>query len=74
MMVNAPPPPPPGPDASLTYAVQTQLIRLGYMRPPADGVSGPRTSGAISQYESVSGLPVDGYPSPPLLARLQATP
>ena len=75
MMVNAPPPPPPpGPDTSLTYAVQTQLIRLGYMRPPPDGVSGPRTSAAISQYESVSGLPVDGYPSPPLLARLQATP
>ena len=74
MMVNAPPPPPPGPDTSLTYAVQTQLIRLGYMRPPADGVSGPRTSSAISQYESVSGLPVDGFPSPPLLARLQATP
>jgi hypothetical protein len=74
MMVNASPPPPPGPDASLTYAVQTQLIRLGYMRPPADGVSGPRTSGAISQYEAVSGLPVDGFPSPPLLARLQATP
>ena len=48
MMVNAPPPPP-GPDTSLTYAVQTQLIRLGYMRPPADGVSGPRTSAAISQ-------------------------
>ena len=74
MMVNAPPPPPPGPDTSLTYAVQTQLIRLGYMRPPADGVSGPRTSAAISQYQSVSGLPVDGFPSPPLLARLQATP
>ena len=73
MMVNAPPPPP-APDTSLTYAVQQQLIRLGYLRPPADGVSGPRTSTAISQYESVYGLPVDGIPSPPLLARLQATP
>ena len=34
MMVNAPPPPPPGPDTGLTYAVQTQLIRLGYLRRP----------------------------------------
>lgn len=73
MMVNAPPPAP-APDTSLTYAIQQQLIRLGYLRPPADGVSGPRTSAAISQYESVSGLPVDGIPSSPLLARLQATP
>ncbi len=75
MMVNAPPPPPPpGPGTGLTYAVQQQLIRLGYLGGPADGVAGPRTSVAISQYESVSGLPVDGFPSPPLLARLQATP
>lgn len=73
MMVNAPPPPPYA-DMDLTRAVQMQLIRLGYMRPPADGVSGPRTSAAISQFESVSGLPVDGVPSPPLLGRLQQTP
>jgi peptidoglycan hydrolase-like protein with peptidoglycan-binding domain len=72
MMVNAPPPPPPG--GNLTYAVQTQLIRLGYLRPPADGVAGPQTSAAISQFESVSGMPVDGVPSPQLLAHLQAMP
>jgi hypothetical protein len=72
MMVNAPPPP--APDSSITYAVQTQLNRLGYLRSPPDGVSGPQTSAAISQFESVSGMPVDGVPSPPLLARLQATP
>jgi hypothetical protein len=75
MMVNAPPPPPPPPPgANLTYAVQTQLNRLGYLHAPPDGVSGPQTSAAISQFESVSGLPVDGVPSPQLLARLQATP
>ena len=74
MMVNAPPPPPPPPSGNLTYAVQTQLNRLGYLRSPPDGVSGPQTSNAISQFESVSGLPVDGVPSPQLLARLQATP
>lgn len=72
MMVNSPPPGPP--DISLTAAVQQQLIRLGYLRGPADGVAGPQTASAISQYESVSGMPVDGMPSPPLLARLQATP
>lgn len=73
MMVNAPPPPPmSGPE--LTRAVQMQLIRLGYLRGAADGAMGPMTSSAISQYESVSGLPVDGVPSPPLLARLQSTP
>jgi hypothetical protein len=74
MMVNAPPPPPAPPDMNLTRAVQVQLNRLGYLHAPADGVLGPQTGAAISQYESVSGLPVDGYPSPPLLARLQATP
>ena len=73
MMVNSPPPPGP-PDISLTAAVQQQLIRLGYLHGPADGVAGPQTASAISQFESVSGMPVDGMPSPPLLARLQATP
>ena len=73
MMVQSPPPPPfAGPD--LTRAVQTQLIRLGYMHGPADGVVGPNTATAISQFQGVSGLPVDGSPSSPLLARLQATP
>jgi peptidoglycan hydrolase-like protein with peptidoglycan-binding domain len=50
------------------------LIRLGYLRGAADGVSGPQTSNAIAQFESAAGLPVDGYPSPPLLATLEATP
>ncbi len=73
MMVQSPPPPP-GSSYDLTRAVQMQLIRLGYLHAAADGVVGPQTSAAISQYESVSGLPVDGMPSGPLLARLQATP
>jgi putative peptidoglycan binding protein len=73
MMVQSPSPPPYGYDMDLTRAVQVQLMRLGYMRGPADGISGPQTSTAISQFESISGLPVDGMPSPPLLARLQAT-
>lgn len=72
--MSQPPPPPPGPDISLTQAVQMELIRLGYLRGAADGVVGPQTASAISQFESMSGLPVDGYPSAPLLARLHATP
>jgi peptidoglycan hydrolase-like protein with peptidoglycan-binding domain len=74
MMVNAPPPPPAMPDPNLVVATQQQLIRLGYLHPPADGVSGPATSTAISRFEAAAGLPVDGVPSGPLLARLQATP
>jgi hypothetical protein len=68
----APPPPPPS-SGSLTQAVQVQLIRLGYLPPPADGVLGPQTSAAIANFERATGLPVDGTPSPPLLARLQQT-
>jgi len=71
MMVNAPPP---VPDAGLIVATQQQLIRLGYLHPPADGVAGPATSTAISHFEVAAGLPADGVPSGPLLARLQATP
>jgi hypothetical protein len=69
MMVNTPTY---GSDLDLTRAVQAQLIRLGLLRGGADGVMGPQTSNAISQFESGSGLPVDGVPSPQLLAQLQA--
>ena len=41
MMVNAPTSAPP-PSGNLTYAVQTQLNRLGYLRSPPDCVSGPQ--------------------------------
>ncbi|HUA78078.1 MAG TPA: peptidoglycan-binding domain-containing protein [Acetobacteraceae bacterium] len=67
------PPPSAMSGASLTQAVQVQLIRLGYLPPPADGVLGPQTSGAISNFERAVGMPVDGAPSPALLARLQQT-
>lgn len=62
------------PDSGLILSVQRQLIRLGYLRPPADGVAGPQTSAAISGFETASGMPVGGGPSGPLLATLQATP
>lgn len=74
MMVQSPPPPAYYSNASLTRAVQVQLSRLGYMSGPPDGVVGPNTSAAISTYQRTVGLPIDGVPSEPLLARLQATP
>ncbi|MGH7084281.1 MAG: peptidoglycan-binding domain-containing protein [Acetobacteraceae bacterium] len=58
---------------SLTQSVQIQLIRLGYMQGPADGVLGPQTSTAISNYQRASGMTVNGAPTPALLTRLQTT-
>lgn len=70
-------PPPPAPVAvpnPLVRSTQAELIRLGYLRDTADGFMGPRTRSAISTFEQVNGLPVDGAPSQQLLATLQATP
>jgi peptidoglycan hydrolase-like protein with peptidoglycan-binding domain len=50
------------------------LNRLSYFNGPPDGVMGPATSNAIATYERSNGLPIDGQPSPQLLARLQSTP
>ena len=74
MMMQAPPPMPAYSEADLTRAVQVQLHRLGYLDGPADGVLGPRTQTAIATYQRTVGMPIDGTPSQPLLARLQATP
>ncbi len=62
-----------GPDP-MVRATQSELIRLGYMQGPPDGLMGAETRGAIVQYEQYQGLPADGVPSQSLLARLQATP
>ena len=70
-------PPPPGPVASadpMVRSTQFELIRLGYLQGGADGYMGPRTRGAIASFEQANSLPVDGSPSPTLLARLQSTP
>lgn len=71
MMVQSPPQ---FSETDMTRAIQTQLIRLGYLRGAADGVVGPQTGNAIAQFQSINGLPADGQPSPQLLARLQSTP
>jgi hypothetical protein len=58
----------------LVRSTQSELIRLGFMNSGADGVSGPATRSAISRFEQSQGMPADGTPSSPLLARMQATP
>jgi hypothetical protein len=60
-----PPPPPGGPN--LVYSTQSSLARLGYNPGPIDGVMGPGTANAISQFQYANRLPVDGQPSPQLL-------
>jgi hypothetical protein len=65
---DAPPPPPPGPGPrNLVFGIQSSLNHLGYDVGPPDGVMGPRTAQAISQYQYANRLPVDGQPSPQLL-------
>lgn len=51
--------------------LQKCLATLGYDPGPADGVPGSRTRRAIRAYQTAVGLPADGYPSVPLLERLQ---
>lgn len=53
--------------------LQKYLAALGYDPGPADGVPGARTRAAIRAYQGAAGLPADGYPTVPLLERLQNT-
>src|SRR5262249_44605838 len=53
--------------------LQWQLAVHGYDPGASDGSVGPRTQGAIQQYQADAGLPVDGQPSPELLEHLQYT-
>jgi len=61
-------------DSGLVRTVQSELIRLGYLQGAPDGVMAGRTGTAIREFERTAGIPVDGTPSPRLLAKLQATP
>jgi hypothetical protein len=58
-------PPPGGP--GLVYSIQSSLTRLGYSPGPIDGVMGPGTANAISQFQDANRLPIDGQPSAQLL-------
>lgn len=51
--------------------IQTILAEKGYVPGPADGMIGPRTTGAIKQYQTDSDMPVDGRATQGLLAHLK---
>jgi lytic murein transglycosylase len=51
--------------------IQELLNRAGYYVGTPDGVVGRRTEAAISDFQRARGLPVDGQPSPALLAALR---
>jgi lytic murein transglycosylase len=51
--------------------VQALLDRAGYDVGTPDGVVGRRTEAAISAFQTARGMPVDGRPSPALLAALR---
>ncbi len=57
----------------LTFAVQNELVALGYDPGPADGVSGRRTQEAIRAYQYRYRLPIDGVASRPLLDHMRYT-
>lgn len=53
--------------------LQQELNELGFDAGTADGLLGPRTRTAIRQYQAMHQLPVDGYPSPAMLAHVEQT-
>jgi peptidoglycan hydrolase-like protein with peptidoglycan-binding domain len=64
-------PPPPRFDPALVMAVQSELLRIGLLTGTPDGAYGPRTRGAILDYEKIRSLPADGIPSRSLLEDLK---
>jgi uncharacterized protein YcfJ len=60
-----------GYDPSLVAGIQTELGRIGLLSGPPDGSYGPRTRGAIMDYQNSRGLPPDGVPTPALLDQLR---
>lgn len=52
--------------------LQRQLDALGFEPGEADGIPGGRTRAAIKAFQRQVGLPVDGYTSPELVARVEA--
>ena len=53
--------------------LQQALNELGFDAGTADGLPGPRTQTAIRLYQAAHQLPVDGYPSPSVLAHVEQT-
>jgi len=67
-------PSPPYAHSDLVQDIQTQLQRRRYSVGPADGLYGPRTQAAISNYQQQNGLAVDGAPSVALLDYMRSHP
>ncbi len=53
-------------------ALQTALNQRGFESGKPDGQFGPATRNALRQFQRSVGLPADGFPTPELLALLQA--
>jgi membrane-bound lytic murein transglycosylase B len=51
--------------------LQQSLNEMGFDAGTADGLLGPRTQTAIRVYQALHQLPVDGYPSPEVLAHVE---
>jgi hypothetical protein len=64
-------PPAPRYDPALVISIQTELGRIGLLSGTADGQYGPKTRGAISDYQKMRGMPRDGIPTPALLDDLR---
>ncbi|HET7096866.1 MAG TPA: peptidoglycan-binding domain-containing protein, partial [Casimicrobiaceae bacterium] len=47
-------------DRSFVRSVQQALIEDGYNAGPIDGIIGPRTSGALREFQDANGLPATG--------------
>ena len=59
------------PKDALVMSVQVELTRLGFDPGPIDGYFGRNTETAIKDFQSHSGLPLDGKPSRALLQSLK---
>jgi peptidoglycan hydrolase-like protein with peptidoglycan-binding domain len=57
----------------LVTDIQRMLTELGYRPGTIDGKMGNRTRQSIRRYQSNTGLPVDGHPSPALHQHLRVT-
>ena len=49
------------------FQIQAQLVNLGYYPDEPDGLVGPKTRGAILNFQHNNGIAEDGYPSKDLL-------
>lgn len=60
-------------EAKQTQQLQRLLTKRGYDVGKADGIIGAKTRAAVRSMQKKFGLPADGYPTPTLLRRLQAS-